>query len=136
VHARNNVTLDNVHIYNSKGNTVQVWGSDYFTFKNGQITSAGIIGLYIGHKLYAPSNRFNISNSTFRYARTNAIAIESAAGTHWNDNWISSNQIYQNHKHGLWMCGNVVCPGGQLYIAYADGLAIYNNNIWGGSCAK
>ncbi|MBK1724787.1 right-handed parallel beta-helix repeat-containing protein [Thiocystis violacea] len=134
VNGRHNVTLDNVRIFNGKAYVVYVWGSDRFTFRNGEITSAGIIGLYVGHNSYAPSDHLTIENSTFRWARTNAIAIEGVRNSAWDASWISGNQIYQNHLHGLWTCEGKVCPGGQIYLARGEGLVLYNNNIWGGRC--
>ena len=130
-----NVTLDRLAIDNGKAYVVRAWGVDGFTVTGSSITNAGIIGLYVGHYLYAPSRRVNIQNSTIYGTRTNAIAIEGISGDANNPSTISGNDIYGNHWHGLWPTPlGTMNPGGQLDVVVANNLTIQNNRIGNGHC--
>ncbi|WP_177224749.1 right-handed parallel beta-helix repeat-containing protein [Variovorax sp. 770b2] len=129
------VRLDDVHVHDGKAYVVNVWGVNGFSFLNSSVSSAGIIGLYIGHALFENSSRIQVRNSVFAASRTNGLAIEGAGGTTPGDNVIANNVFNRNHYNGQWPDGRGgITTGGQMYLVRANNLSVVNNVFGDGRC--
>ncbi len=135
-----NITLSKVSLSNAKSYAIYVWGVDGFVFDQSSLVNSGILGLYIGHIDYAPSNNIKITNSNFTDNTTNAIAIEGVRGSNPRQNLISGNKFYRNHRRGIWPVeprfGTGLTGGGQIYLAMGDNLTVENNTIADGFCKE
>ena len=131
VHGANDVVFDRVSVSNARSYALYVQRTDGFAFRNGSVTGAGVLGLYVGLGFGGESSgRIGIENSRFVRNATNGVAVHGVT-----DITIAGNHFERNHVYGRFGGGGRgFSGGGQLYLAGAVGATVHGNRIVDGDC--
>jgi hypothetical protein len=139
VESSNQVSINQVQIYNGKGYVVTVNGTNGFSLSNSVISEAGVIGVYIGTVMENasgtltennPSSNISITNSVIARSQTNAIALQGVNASSSYGNVIANNLLTKNHWHGFWPISSTnpgLTTGGQVLFAAASNVNFTNN---------